>query len=320
MSDPDALAAAYEALGLAPGPSVVRTVADLRRFLGIDSEYGYGHESPRAVVMTMGALHEGHARLISGAREWVMTRYDLDEPGLAEVVVTIFVNPTQFGPGEDFHRYPRTFESDLELCRANGADVVFAPTPDQLYPDGTTSITIDPGPLGDELEGAVRPGHFRGRAHGRAQAAHDDRARRRATSARRTTSSSRSCGGWCATWTSPSTSSACPRCARTERVWRCRAATGTSTRSSTSRRGHWPSCSRWVRRRSRPGVPCPPSSTSSATTSRRPRGSTPSTTSALRGPDLGPAPAAGEARLLVAARIGGVRLIDNVMVMIGESA
>ncbi|NUR50057.1 MAG: pantoate--beta-alanine ligase [Hamadaea sp.] len=104
-----------------------------------------------AVVMTMGALHDGHATLLREARK----QADF-------VIATIFVNPLQFGPNEDFQRYPRTLDADLEICRAEGVDLVFAPTPDVMYPDGDPAILIDPGPLGTELEGAVRPGHFAG--------------------------------------------------------------------------------------------------------------------------------------------------------------
>jgi pantoate--beta-alanine ligase len=78
------------------------------------------------------------------------------------VLVTIFVNPLQFGPAEDFGRYPRTLESDLEACRAEGVDLVFAPAPDEMYPNGTPSVTVEAGPLGTILEGASRPGHFNG--------------------------------------------------------------------------------------------------------------------------------------------------------------
>jgi pantoate--beta-alanine ligase len=104
-----------------------------------------------AVVMTMGALHEGHRQLIRVARE-----------RSAFVVVTIFVNPLQFGPHEDFEKYPRTLDADLEACRAEGAAVVFAPGRDDVYPGGAPSITMNPGPLGGILEGASRPGHFAG--------------------------------------------------------------------------------------------------------------------------------------------------------------
>jgi pantoate--beta-alanine ligase len=105
----------------------------------------------RGVVMTMGALHEGHIALMRTARARCET-----------VVVTIFVNPLQFGPGEDLDRYPRTFADDLAVCRDEGVDVVFAPTPDVMYPDGDPQVTVHPGQLGSELEGAIRPGHFAG--------------------------------------------------------------------------------------------------------------------------------------------------------------
>lgn len=104
-----------------------------------------------ALVPTMGALHRGHAALIDEAR------------GRADrVVASVFVNPLQFGPGEDLDRYPRTFEADLALCEEHDVDVVFAPTVDEVYPGGTPEVTVDPGPRGDILEGASRPGHFRG--------------------------------------------------------------------------------------------------------------------------------------------------------------
>jgi pantoate--beta-alanine ligase len=106
------------------------------------------------VVMTMGALHAGHLALIRRARKEV-------GPDGA-LVVTIFVNPLQFGAGEDLNRYPRTFDADLRLCVEEGVDVVFAPSVNEMYPDGTPQVTVHPGPLGDELEGAVRPGHFAG--------------------------------------------------------------------------------------------------------------------------------------------------------------
>ena len=104
-----------------------------------------------AVVMTMGALHDGHARLIQAARQ----RHD-------HVIVTIFLNPLQFGPKEDLSRYPRTFDADMEICRAAEVDVVFAPTPDVVYPDGDPGVRVSAGPLGEVLEGASRPGHFDG--------------------------------------------------------------------------------------------------------------------------------------------------------------
>ncbi len=104
-----------------------------------------------AVVMTMGALHDGHEALIQAARE----RAD-------EVLVTIFVNPLQFGPNEDFDRYPRTLDADLAICARNGVDVVFTPTVNEMYPHGEPAVRVNPGPVGEVLEGASRPGFFHG--------------------------------------------------------------------------------------------------------------------------------------------------------------
>jgi pantoate--beta-alanine ligase len=103
--------------------------------------------------MTMGALHRGHVELIRAARR----RAGPD----GEVLVSIFVNPLQFSPGEDYERYPRTWEHDLAACAAEGVDLVFAPAADDMYAAGQ-DIRVQPGPLGDLLEGAVRPGHFAG--------------------------------------------------------------------------------------------------------------------------------------------------------------
>jgi pantoate--beta-alanine ligase len=108
----------------------------------------------RAVVLvpTMGALHVGHRELIRTARRM---------PGAA-VVVSIFVNPLQFGPGEDLEAYPRRFEADLAACREEAVDLIFAPGVEQMYPEGANTVTVHPGPLGEQLEGARRPGHFAG--------------------------------------------------------------------------------------------------------------------------------------------------------------
>ena len=108
---------------------------------------------PTAVVMTMGALHEGHAELMREARRRLPQ---------GRVIVTDFVNPTQFGAGEDFDRYPRTLEADVELCERNAVDIVFAPSVDEVYGGAGLGITVDPGARGDLLEGASRPGHFAG--------------------------------------------------------------------------------------------------------------------------------------------------------------
>jgi pantoate--beta-alanine ligase len=106
---------------------------------------------PVGLVPTMGALHEGHRSLIDRAR-----RED------ATVVVSIFVNPLQFAPGEDLARYPRDEAADVERCRAADVDAVWAPDVEQMYPPGLELAAPDPGPVGDAYEGAARPGHFAG--------------------------------------------------------------------------------------------------------------------------------------------------------------
>ncbi|KGN40158.1 pantoate--beta-alanine ligase [Knoellia aerolata] len=126
-------------------PLVVNTRAELR-----DARAALDGEDV-AVVMTMGALHEGHAQLIREARL-----------AAEHVIVTIFLNPLQFGPKEDLSRYPRTFDDDMKIASDAGVDIVFAPTPDVVYPDGDPGVRVSAGPLGDVLEGKSRPGHFDG--------------------------------------------------------------------------------------------------------------------------------------------------------------
>ena len=125
-------------------PTVAETSADLRRLRN-------ALPGPVALVPTMGALHEGHRTLVRAARERA-----------ASVVVSVFVNPAQFAPGEDFDRYPRTWDADLAALAEEGADLVFHPGVDDVYPPGSLGVTVEPGPLGSVLEGAVRPGHFAG--------------------------------------------------------------------------------------------------------------------------------------------------------------
>ena len=126
-------------------PVVAQTRAQLRA-----ARDGLG-DGDVGVVMTMGALHEGHATLIRQAR--ARARH---------VIVTVFLNPLQFGPREDLARYPRTNEADLEICRREGVDLVFMPTPSVVYPDGDPGVRVSAGPLGNVLEGQARPGHFDG--------------------------------------------------------------------------------------------------------------------------------------------------------------
>jgi pantoate--beta-alanine ligase len=125
--------------------AVVHTRSELASRLAAAAPQGI------AVVMTMGALHAGHRQLMRVAREQN-----------AFVVATIFVNPLQFGPNEDYEKYPRTLDADVEACRAEGVDLVFAPDRDEVYPDGKPQVTMNPGALGEILEGASRPGHFGG--------------------------------------------------------------------------------------------------------------------------------------------------------------
>jgi pantoate--beta-alanine ligase len=127
-------------------PIVARTrlgLATARRGLG----------APVVLVPTMGALHEGHRALIRRARE-------IASPN-GSVVVSVFVNPLQFGAGEDLDRYPRTLDADVLIAAEEGTDLVFAPGAAQMYPQPQL-ITVDPGPVGRILEGQSRPGHFAG--------------------------------------------------------------------------------------------------------------------------------------------------------------
>jgi pantoate--beta-alanine ligase len=126
---------------------LVETIAEVRR----EVARARGSGMRIGLTPTMGALHEGHMRLIERCRR---------EAGY--VVVTIFVNPTQFGPGEDLTRYPRTLEADLAKCAGAGVDLVFAPSETTIYPRGRSATFVEVPGLSHVLEGAVRPGHFRG--------------------------------------------------------------------------------------------------------------------------------------------------------------
>jgi pantoate--beta-alanine ligase len=125
---------------------IIERIEPLRAALDAPRRGGKGI----ALVPTMGALHEGHLSLIDRAREHAAT-----------VVMSLFVNPLQFGPNEDFARYPRDRDGDARLAEARGVDIVFAPQPFELYPEGR-AITVEPGALASRWDGASRPGHFTG--------------------------------------------------------------------------------------------------------------------------------------------------------------
>jgi pantoate--beta-alanine ligase len=125
---------------------LIRTAEDVHRLTA-----AWRNDGDVGLVPTMGSLHAGHTALIRRARE--------EAP---RVLVTIFVNPAQFGSGEDLAAYPRDEAGDLEICARLGVHAVWAPPLDEVYPAGVTLPEPDPGAVGDTFEGASRPGHFRG--------------------------------------------------------------------------------------------------------------------------------------------------------------
>ena len=143
MSDPEGRGAARAA----QSPALARTRAEFAA-----ARAGLG--GPVVLVPTMGALHAGHERLLRAARTLAGPR--------GSVIVSIFVNPLQFGPNEDLNRYPRTLDEDLAICAREGAQLVFAPSAAEMYPGGKPEVTVDPGPAGQLFEGEFRPGFFVG--------------------------------------------------------------------------------------------------------------------------------------------------------------
>ena len=128
-------------------PAVVSTIEEVRRAVRAARSTG----KSIGLVPTMGALHRGHVELVEHCGR------------IADfVVVSLFVNPTQFGPTEDFRRYPRTLELDRDRCREGGADLIFAPSVETMYPNGKLGVYVEVPDISDRLEGASRPGHFRG--------------------------------------------------------------------------------------------------------------------------------------------------------------
>lgn len=253
----------------------------------------------RLLVPTMGALHEGHASLLRLARA----------RGRGPLVASVFVNPLQFAPGEDLERYPRTFEADLALCAREGVDVVFAPDVEEVYPGGDPQVTVDPGPLGAELEGASRPTHFRGVLTVVAKllglvrpevAVLGEKDYQQLTLVRRMVDDL--CLG-----------------VRVEGAPTVRDPDGLALSSRN----------RYLSPREREQA----LALSRALDAARRTGAVEAAEKvladadgvvvdylALRGPDLGPAPVSGPARLLVAARVGTTRLIDNVALDLGAGS
>ena len=129
------------------GPQLATTRADLAAARALV-------QGPVVLAPTMGALHDGHVRLLGAARTLAGPR--------GSVIVSIFVNPLQFGPNEDLDRYPRTLDADLAICARERADLVFAPIAAEMYPGGQPEVTVDPGPAGQRFEGEFRPGFFGG--------------------------------------------------------------------------------------------------------------------------------------------------------------
>ena len=254
-----------------------------------------------AVVMTMGALHEGHRQLMRVAsRRGAFT------------VVTIFVNPLQFGPNEDFAKYPRTLDADVAVCRAEGADLVFAPDRDEMYPDGQPQITMNAGPLGEILEGASRPGHFAGVLTvvqkllmlTRADVAYfGEKDYQQLALVRRMVRD-------------------LELDVEIVGVPTVREPDGLALSSrnrylSPAERRSALTLSRALREGAAQTGAEPALATAAKILAEEPGLRVDYL--ALTGPDLGPAPAGGPARLLVAARVGGTRLIDNVPVALKES-
>ena len=130
---------------------VVNTISDFRTWQS-------KQDFPTVAVFTMGALHDGHQKLIKYARQYINEKLS----GNGKVVVSIFVNPTQFNNSADLEKYPRDLDADLKICKELQVDVVFAPTAQEMYPTGETLIKISQPPMASILEGQSRPGHFVG--------------------------------------------------------------------------------------------------------------------------------------------------------------
>jgi pantoate--beta-alanine ligase len=276
-------------------PAVAETTVELRK---LRAELA----GPVVLVPTMGALHEGHRTLVRAAKA---------QGG--SVVVSVFVNPTQFGPGEDFDRYPRTWDADLAALGEEGADLVFHPPVDEVYPPGSVGVTVQPGPLGDVLEGAVRPGHFAGvltvvaKLFGLVRpdvAVFGEKDYQQLTLIR---AMARELALGVEVVGVP-----------TVREDDGMALSSRNRYLSTEQRSTAAALSAALRAGAAAGADGPDAVLDAA---RAVLATAPGLLQdylELTGPDLGPAPAAGPARLLVAARAGSTRLIDNTAVTLGS--
>ncbi len=244
------------------------------------------------VVMTLGALHSGHAALLATARA------ECDH-----LLATIFVNPLQFGPNEDFARYPRTVDTDLAMLGEQGVDVVFLPSVEELYPTGSPGVVVGPGPLGTVLEGAHRPGHFDGvltvvlkllNLTGATVAYFGEKDYQQLTLIR----------AMVAELNVPTTIAVVPTVREPDGL----ALSSRNRYLSDVDRGRARSLSRALRA----GVAAAADGAEAVlAAARRELGGVEVDYLVLTDPDLGPAPEHGPARLLVAARVGTTRLIDN---------
>jgi pantoate--beta-alanine ligase len=282
--------------------NVLRTRAEVRS----GSVALRAHGARLGLVPTMGALHAGHRELIRRA-----------VAGNDAVLVSIFVNPLQFGTGEDLDRYPRTMEADLALCEREGVAAIFAPDRATMYPGGTPGTTIDPGPLGVVLEGQVRPGHFAGVltvvaklfhlvAPGAAYFGEKDYQQLTLIRAMARDLDFDLDVVGCPTVREPDGLALSSRNAYLSAVDRDRALTLSRAlfAGASSAADGGPA----VLKRAGEVLAAGPGGLPAVDTDYL----------ELRDPDFGPAPQRGAARLLVAARVGPTRLIDNIPVRLGE--
>jgi pantoate--beta-alanine ligase len=258
------------------------------------------------LVPTMGALHAGHEALLRDARE---------RAGAGVVVASVFVNPLQFAPGEDLDRYPRTLDADLELCASAGVDVVFAPAAAEMYPDGEPLVTIEPGAAARVLEGESRPGHFRGvltvvaKLFGLVRptaAVFGEKDYQQLVLVRRMSRD---------------------LCLRVEvvGVGTVREPDGLALSSRNrfldpDQRRVAATLSRALRAAQDHAAYGPEAARTAASSVLEAEPGLEVDYLVVLDPDLGEAPAAGEARVLVAARVGGTRLIDNLPVVLGSAS